>query len=154
LAATHSELEALMQQRTEQAVAREAGARARVAAYAIRTIAAWRVQRAWRSWRRSDAREARLAAVRRVQGAVRAWLGRRATARTLQVQAAQAKVRTSMLSAVALLAPTPVHWNHLFQHFRVARCQQTCRAGGCTAQQTCTSQLSSRYPASAGAFAA
>lgn len=93
LARAQAQVEQAMQQRAAAAAAREAAALEHVATYARRTVAAKRIQRAWRAWQSSDIRTQRLGALARVQRALGAWVARRRGKHSAQVAAARAQVR-------------------------------------------------------------
>ena len=95
--AMQSRLDAVLVEQRAAAAAREQAAVAQVAAYARRVAAARRIQRAWRSWRCSDAYAARVRAAIRLQGSVRAWRLRRGGRFDAMRLAARAKVRSLLV---------------------------------------------------------
>jgi hypothetical protein len=99
-----AQLEAATEARKAAQQAREDDARRQIATYAMRAVAAGRVQRGWRCWRRSTACTARAAAAVRVQKGIRAWLGRKRVAHQARVSAARSRVRVSSLSLVVSIA--------------------------------------------------
>lgn len=77
--------------------AQTAAAEQQFAEYAVRVIAARRVQRGWWRWCRSEARRRRHGAIQLLQRAARVWLLRLHSARAVRVACARTRVRSSAM---------------------------------------------------------